>query len=289
MRIFYTIFLVLSLSHKGLSDTGQPALWKISDSDTSIYLFGSLHSLDEDTVWFTKSLERVLHEADAIYLEIDSAKTDNKRTLSAIKKFGFLKGSDRLRNHLPEFEFQKLSRFLKNQKTHIAVYNQLRPWLAAVTLYGDQFGKTGWKTQFGVEQTLANFSENNGIPIRSLETTQQQIYAFSKLTPKDEQQFFSHTLKDAINAQDLSERILNAWLQPDLIALDLLLNSRFRSSPQLAQQVLFIRNKKWSIKLKRLLGTSGIFFVAVGVGHLVGENSLLDELASAGLLVKRVQ
>ncbi len=48
-----------------------PALWKMSDADTTIYVFGTVHVLPPDLVWRTPTLDKALGEAAAIYFETD--------------------------------------------------------------------------------------------------------------------------------------------------------------------------------------------------------------------------
>lgn len=35
-----------------------PALWKVADEDTTIYLFGTVHVLPKDVVWYTPTIAK---------------------------------------------------------------------------------------------------------------------------------------------------------------------------------------------------------------------------------------
>ena len=39
----------------------RPALWEVSDADTKIYLFGTIHLLPSDYQWRTPALNRALN------------------------------------------------------------------------------------------------------------------------------------------------------------------------------------------------------------------------------------
>ena len=48
----------------------DPALWRVSDSDSSIWLFGSVHILDPNVTWRTPAFNEVLSGADEVYFEL---------------------------------------------------------------------------------------------------------------------------------------------------------------------------------------------------------------------------
>ena len=52
-----------------------PALWEVSDKDTTIYLFGTIHLLPKNSRWRTPKFEKALAGSQSLVLEtlIDSA------------------------------------------------------------------------------------------------------------------------------------------------------------------------------------------------------------------------
>src|SRR5262245_24863083 len=46
-----------------------PAMWEIRDADTTIYLFGTFHSLDQRTVWFDKKVRDAFDASNELMLE----------------------------------------------------------------------------------------------------------------------------------------------------------------------------------------------------------------------------
>src|SRR5690606_10025497 len=47
----------------------SPAIWQIRDADTTIYLFGTFHSLDGRTVWFDKQVRQAFDASGELVLE----------------------------------------------------------------------------------------------------------------------------------------------------------------------------------------------------------------------------
>ena len=54
---------------------GGPALWQVSDKDTTIYLFGTIHLLPKDSRWRTPKFEKAVQSSQSLVLEtlIDKA------------------------------------------------------------------------------------------------------------------------------------------------------------------------------------------------------------------------
>jgi hypothetical protein len=47
----------------------QPAIWKVADADTSIFLFGTIHVLPYDFDWRTTQLDKIVKEAGSLIVE----------------------------------------------------------------------------------------------------------------------------------------------------------------------------------------------------------------------------
>src|SRR5262245_26353646 len=46
-----------------------PAMWEIRDADTTIYLFGTFHSLDDRTAWFSDKVRAAFDASGELVLE----------------------------------------------------------------------------------------------------------------------------------------------------------------------------------------------------------------------------
>lgn len=47
----------------------RPALWKVADADTTIYLFGTIHLLPEGLEWRTPALNQAIARSDSLVME----------------------------------------------------------------------------------------------------------------------------------------------------------------------------------------------------------------------------
>ena len=47
----------------------NPALWKVADHDTTIYLFGTIHLLPKETKWRSSAFDKAAAGADSLVVE----------------------------------------------------------------------------------------------------------------------------------------------------------------------------------------------------------------------------
>src|SRR4051794_24588246 len=66
---------------------GHPAMWKLSDRDTTIYLFGTFHLLPEGQGWRTPAFDAALASAGELVLEVPNI-DDPQAAASAVMKMG---------------------------------------------------------------------------------------------------------------------------------------------------------------------------------------------------------
>ena len=78
-----------------------PALWQVSDKDTTIYLFGTIHLLPKDSRWRTPKFEKAVQGSQSLVLEtlIDTA---NPQQLAGIMAaLGFSSGLPPIASRVP--------------------------------------------------------------------------------------------------------------------------------------------------------------------------------------------
>jgi uncharacterized protein YbaP (TraB family) len=83
--------------------------------------------------------------------------------------------------------------------------------------------------------------------------------------------------------------MLNAWTRGDVKAIAKSFNSDLSDAIELRDALLTRRNANWANWVKGRLDQPGTVLVAVGAGHLAGDQSVQTMLQRRGLKVTRVQ
>jgi uncharacterized protein len=267
-----------------------PALWKMSDADTTIYMFGAVHVLPPELVWRTPALDKALGEARAIYFETD-VNPDISKMVALIEQIGRYPVSDRLSDHLQPDDRTALAAAASKLNIPMVNLEPLKPWLAAVTLSEQMIANAGYDVNSGVERKLLPDAEAAGKDIRKLETVEQQLTVFADLPEKVQIRFLMEGVRQMEEEAHILSDMVDAWARGDIDTLDrIMIQEDLAENPDVYRALLVNRNEAWVKKLDALLkDETGTFFVAVGAAHLIGKDSVIAKLGPLGHSVGRVE
>lgn len=262
-----------------------PALWVIRDADSTLYLFGTVHVLRPTTAWGSARVDRAFDSADQVWFEISNP-DDQTAILPLIQQHGF--SPDRpLSSLLTPEENTELTEAAGSAGVPIARLDMFRPWLAGITLSITPLIKAGYDPQSGVEIILKARAVAAGKPVSGFETIDQQVRVLSGLPEADQLAFLRSTLKTYENATVDLDRLVGAWAEGDVAAIERYGVSDFREeSEEIYQALLVRRNTDWAGQIQTLLDGSGTVFIAVGAAHLAGPDSVQKILESRGVRVE---
>jgi len=260
-----------------------PALWAVSDRDTTLYLFGTVHALPRDTNWYDGRIERAFASADELVTEVDL--TDAAASSAALQSAGVLAEGQTLRALMNEEDRRQYDAALVGLGLPVEALDRYEPWLAAVTMGLLPLLRSGYDPQNGVEMALGGRAETK--TRGALETIEQQIALFDGMPQEAQLAFLNETVEALPEATTSLDAMVAEWLEGDAVELANLMNAEL-DDPVLRDRLLISRNANWAEWVERRLERPGTVFVAVGAGHLAGAGSLQDQLAARGVKVRRI-
>lgn len=262
-----------------------PALWVIKDADSTLYLFGSVHVLRPTTGWASPRVEAAFDSASDIWFEISNP-DDQAAVMPLIQQHG-LSLDTPLSSRLTPEENVELEAAAQAMGSSAAQLQPMKPWLAALSLSVAPLVKAGYDPKSGVELVLKARAEAAGKPIHGFETIDKQIGILAGLPEDVQMAFLRETLKDYENAVTLLDTMVEAWAKGDVDTLDRVMVEEMKeASPALYQALLVDRNTDWADQIQTLLEGSGTAFIAVGAGHLTGDESVQAILQQRGVTVE---
>lgn len=263
----------------------EPPVWTVRDADSTIVLFGAVHILPKDLDWRPKALDEALARADDLWFEIPVDADSQAEASRAAQARGYLPDGQTLEALLSPGGRDRLARVAGKLGLAPGALTRVRPWLADVTLGVIALAQEGASVDSGVERALAEAAPTAAR--KAFETSTQQIAFFSGAPMADQLASLEDTLKQLDEDQDHYDDLIGAWARGDTQALVTLgLTPMKQVSLHLYDQLIVQRNRRWAETIATRMAGSGQTVIIVGVGHLVGPDSVPALLRARGFTVE---
>jgi uncharacterized protein YbaP (TraB family) len=267
----------------------RPALWSVSDADTTVYLFGTIHLLPDNYQWRTPKIEQAVGGSQQLVIETIVDEKDPMKLFGILMRIGMSPGLPPLVDRVPADKRAALLDAVKKSGFPPKTLDNMETWAAAFILLGNQFKDLGLKNDQGVEMTLRSAFAGQGKPIGELESNLEQLTFFDRLPEKAQRELLEGAIEQASTVRTDFNDMLTAWVRGDVKAIARSFNRDLAASPELAQALIKQRNANWSKWIEQRMAQPGAVMVAVGAGHLAGRDSVIDLLKREGYRVRRLQ
>lgn len=265
----------------------SPALWQVTDADTTIYLFGTVHVMKPGVEWFDGKVKRAFDASDELVLEI--IEPDDPRALGVtMTQMAVAKDGVKLSDRLSDKARAGYQAAMDANDLPWRTFEMFNPWMSGMALSVAPLEKLGYRNDIGAEKVLRAAAVQAGKKVDALETVEQQVGFFAGLPMEQQVQFLNATVDGLPDMEKEFGALLRYWQagQPDKLAK--MMNESLETTPELAQVLLTGRNANWAKWIKARLERPGTVFVAVGAGHLAGKGSVQEQLKAIGVASSRV-
>jgi uncharacterized protein YbaP (TraB family) len=266
---------------------GHPALWAVKGPHATVYLFGSVHLLAKDREWRTPQLNAAVESSQTLWLEVTGA-DDPKLVQPILTQLG-IDAAHPLSSKLSKQQLAKLDTEAKSFNMSEAMLEPMRPWLASLTLGVAPLLQSGSDPNSGVESVLTAEFKKNRRQVAGFETVSQQFHFFADLPAKTELDYLNLSIDDFAKGQEQFRQLVDAWYQGDQERLDRIIDDEWRTEhPEIYEVLIAKRNRYFAQRIEDLIGGDGISFVAIGAGHYVGPDGIIELLARDGYQVQKL-
>ena len=267
--------------------TAQPALWEVSDPDTTIYLFGTIHLLPEDLQWRTPKIDQAVANAQELVVETLIDEKNPAKLMQAMASIGFAPNLPALADRIPKAKRTALEAAIKKSGFPPQALDKMKTWTAAFILLGNKFRELGLSG--GVEGVLKSSFTSDGKKIGELESNLEQLSFFDKLPEAAQRSLLEGAIDDNKAMDSEFAGMLKAWTAGDVQGIARTFDRDLSGSPALQHSLIHQRNANWSKWIEQRMTKPGSVMIAVGAGHLAGKDSVLEMLKKDGYKVRRVQ
>jgi uncharacterized protein len=270
------------------SNPENTLLWQISGNglEKSSYLFGTIHMICKEDALLSDSLKAAIKQSDAVYLELDM---DNMfEMLGAMSKMK-MRGDTTLDDLLTAEEMKRVEAYFEKENSMLpfSMLKTYKPFLAASMLTKNAVPCEG---AMAMEQVIMEEAKVHKKDIKGMETMAYQLSIFDTIPYKLQAQQLLQYIDTAKAESDnkIVEELMENYKKQDLVKLEKMMNESDMGIANFTELLLYNRNRNWVKKMKTLL-PGKTFVIAVGAGHLPGENGVINLLRKEGYTLKPVQ
>lgn len=264
----------------------SPALWVVKDDDTTIYLFGTVHVLRPGLSWFDDAVRKAFDDSDEVVLELVMPEASAMQ--AAVMKHAVNASGTPLSQQVPADKREAYTQALAKLGMPATALDTFQPWFAATQMSVLTLTSSGYDANSGAEKVITQAAAEAGKPVSGLETVDEQLGFFSGLSSESQIALLASTIDELPNATKLTDDMVAKWAAGDPQGLGELMNESLRETPELSKVLLADRNARWAEWIEARMARPGTVFIAVGAGHLAGNDSVQAMLAQRKLTTTRV-
>ncbi|WP_066591058.1 TraB/GumN family protein [Sphingomonas pruni] len=252
----------------------RPAMWRVSDGDTTIYLLGSIHLLPPKIRWRTPLIEHVIATSGTLVLE--SSPEESVDFGAMARGVNLQPARDRVSPGKREILDAMIARSGIARET----LDGYKDWALATTLATGDAVAAGATTRDGVEAKLWSTFRSDGKTRLAFYHAKDQLDQLDALPEADQRKILENTLSGKENYGET----LKAWTSGDIAWLE-----KTAECTPLEGKLVGQPNDRWAQWINARMKKPGIVLVAVGLGHMAGPYALPKLLAARGLKVERIE
>ena len=268
---------VVAAEQKGL-------LWKIErDGVKPSFLLGTMHSEDERVLKVAPEVQRAFDASTSFTMEVV---LDTQTIVATSQAMVFSDGRD-LKTVLGNELYSKIVPLMAQHGVPEMLLPTFKPWAIFLTL-----SMPPAKTGMFLDAALYDAALAQKKVVHGLETVQEQLSIFDRMTVEEQSQLVADAVKHAGELKAVFEEMIGIYLKRDLPGLQAL-NDKYTASDdskleqKLMAELIDARNLRMIERMAPRL-KEGKAFVAVGALHLPGEHGLLRLLEQQGYRVSAV-
>lgn len=284
----FVLFLLSLLFVSGF--VSAQLLWKVSGAtlEKPSYLFATHHLIDKSEISGFHKVESLLSTVDLMMGEIDM--TDITLLQTKVMQSAIMKDNHIKRLVSPENYLLLDSVFKADVGAGMDQLGMMKPMmlnsLFVVAMYMKDANLVVQPE--AVDLHLQKYAISKGIPVKGIETIEQQLEVlFEKIPLNRQAEILIQSIQEKDKGLAFIRQTKAAFLVGDLAMLHQLSNDDNSMSDDEMKFLVDQRNLDWMTKMPTLFSEHSTF-LAVGALHLVGETGIIHQLQLKGFTVQSI-
>jgi hypothetical protein len=267
-----------------------PALWKISDADSEIYLFAAAPFLPAGEAWRSRAVAAAIDRSQSIVFEAPSADPAARAAAGKIfESAGQFRGGKTLSAALGEDGAAGLASVAAALGAETAQFDALKPWAAFVVLSAELDRKRGADPAAGVEMGVLKEAIGRQRPVRFLDSVEGALSVLTEMPESDQRALLSFLLADWPRQDEAAAAALAAWRAGDVDAVAVEAQEPLKeAAPGAYDRLIAARAAFLADRIAALLELPEEAFVCLSASVVVGADGVAARLEERGFAVERI-
>ena len=290
IKLISTLLLTLVTLASALTSNDAAAntsVWKVSKGNDFIYLGGTIHILPVSEFPLPQEFTNAYQNSDAIVLEAKLPEaTDTAFQMKMMQMMSYQNGQT-LSGVLSKSTDRQLSDYLAGFGADINTLNGFKPGFI-ITMMAMLEAQRAQLSGDGVDAYFNQKALKDAKAIEYLESADFQMNMLASMGQGHEDKFIKMNLSQMEDFKTMFSQMIKSWRVGDVRALETLVIEPMNEDPKSYQTMLVDRNKNWVPLIEKMFNDNDKEFVLVGVGHLIGDKSVVTLLKQKGYSVKKL-
>lgn len=276
----------LSAAHAQIA---KPFLWELSKEGKTVTLFGSLHVGKPDFYPIPEVVIKRFEDATVLGVEADVTLPETQQACTKLAAT-----DEKLENMLSGDDFAALNGYIKASNLPESTVNKRKLWMVNLALVGAELNQLGVDFARGLDIVFLREAKAAKKRVVEVEGGAVQCGALAGASSAETTAALTRFLA-AVRQNRMEKRLdqmLISYRAGDCPSLNKVVVEEFGDSKEgvLAKQRIFDnRHPAMAEKIDGFFKSPERHFVVIGVGHMFGDNNLLDAIVKRGVTVKRVE
>jgi uncharacterized protein YbaP (TraB family) len=259
-------------------------LWEVSGNglNETSYIFGTLHVICPDEFVVFPGVEDALKNSERVILELDIS---DPQVMIGMQMGMVMKNNMELSDVLNEDEYAIVANFFADSLgMNISMFSKVQPFflISMAIPHMIQCNPVSYENYF------IQMADTLQIDLAGLETLREQLNVFDALTYRQQAEMLLETFTEYGSKREEFKEMLIYYLSSDLQSLEKLFDDLDNRFDEFTHRLIKERNERWIGRLDSLMNEKSSF-IAVGAGHLPGENGILKLLRTQGYTIERIE
>lgn len=293
IKFFFSVcFAVVFLAFAGFAVAGDTLfLWEVEGKRANHYLLGTVHIWKKENYPLPEPMEKAFSQTSILAVEVDprGASFDAR-----VMQRALYSQDDSLDRHLSDQLFDEVSSAASEFGLDARMIKRSKPWFLGSMLTVSAAIRAGYDAGSGIDAYLMQRATVEKKRILELETIDRQLQIFENM-PLELQALFVKQVVELVRgggAKKFLDELAAVWMIGDAEKMDVWLRRMLEDDPlagEFFKSILADRNPAMTERIVELLEGEGSVLVAVGVGHLIGRDSIVELLRARGYIVRQVR